>query len=166
MDTNFPSEKKHYLDQLQAELARWEALLAGLSEAQIISRDLPDGWSIKDVVAHLMAWQTVTNARLQAALQGREPEFTDWPAGLEPDEEEHLEAINAWIYASQRERDWPSVFADWRAGFNRVLEAARALPEDDLLEAGRYPWIAGYPLAAILDGTTEHHREHYENLMD
>jgi hypothetical protein len=166
MDTKFPSDKKHYLDQMQAEFARWETLLAGLSEARIISPDLPDGWSIKDVVAHLMAWQTITNARLQAALQGGEPLFSNWPAGLEPDGDEHLEAINAWIYAAHCDRSWAEVHHDWRAGFQRILEAVEAIPESDLLEAGRYPWIAGYPLAAILEGTTEHHREHYEPLAD
>ena len=44
--------KKEYLDLLKQEKARWEELLAELSEDQITAPDLPGGWSIKDVIAH------------------------------------------------------------------------------------------------------------------
>ncbi|NJM07750.1 DinB family protein, partial [Candidatus Gracilibacteria bacterium] len=53
------------ISKLRAEFVQWEALLARLSEAEIVVPQ-PDGMSIKDVLAHLMAWQQVSIARLAA----------------------------------------------------------------------------------------------------
>ena len=50
------NDKTQMLAALRQEFDRWEALLAGLSEAQITAPDLPSGLSIKDVIAHLRAW--------------------------------------------------------------------------------------------------------------
>jgi hypothetical protein len=54
---------------------------------------------------------------------------------------------------------------DWRVGFLRCLDLAEAIPEKDLLEAGRYPWLPGYPLVAVLLGSYEHHEEHFHQLL-
>ena len=71
---------------LNEEFNRWEHLLAGMSEEQITAPQLPANLSIKDVIAHLRAWQQRSIARLEAALLDREPEFPRWPEELVPDE--------------------------------------------------------------------------------
>ncbi len=60
--------KQELVKRLREERDRWVALLAQLGEDQIVAPDLPGGWSIKDLVAHLMVWQQLTAARFQAAL--------------------------------------------------------------------------------------------------
>jgi len=72
---------------LKEEFNRWEELLAGMSEEQISASHLPSNLSIKDVIAHLRAWQQRSVARLEAALLNREPEFPNWPAELDPNSE-------------------------------------------------------------------------------
>jgi len=72
--------------------------------------------------------------------------------------------LNGWLYAQSRDRPWPGVYQDWRTGFLRLLELAAAVPEPDLLEAGKYPWLEGYALVDVLKGSYEHHREHAEFL--
>jgi hypothetical protein len=49
--------KQHILMALREGVDRWQELLAGLSEAQITAPHLYADWSIKDVIAHLWAWQ-------------------------------------------------------------------------------------------------------------
>ena len=146
--------------------ARWEALLGGLSEDQLVAPELDMGWSVKDVVAHLMAWQRITNARLRAALRDEAPDFGEWPEGLQPDSEEDLEAINAWIYKTYHDLSWGSVYQYWRSGYQRLLDTAQAVPESILRESGRFAWLPDYPLSAVLDGTLEHHEEHYGWLVE
>ena len=153
--------KKQILNQLRQEFVRWETLLAGLDERQITLRQLPADLSIQDVVAHLATWQRRSNTRLQAALQGGEPDLSDWPAGLNPESEEDLDAINAWIHAQNRERTWVEVYAEWRTGYERLMEQAQAIPEEDLMGKGRYPWLAGYALADVLEGWYDHHHEEH-----
>jgi hypothetical protein len=79
---------------------------------------------------------------------------------------EDLDQINAWIYETYREQPWSSVHHDWREGFLRFLELGEAIPEKELLEAGRYPWLEGHPLSLVLVSSYEHHHEeHLEPLL-
>jgi hypothetical protein len=158
------NDKQQILTALREEFNRWEALLAGLSEEQITAPQLPENWSIKDVIAHLRAWQQRSIARLEAALHNREPEYPAWPAQFDPEAEDQPHDLNAWLYATYRDQPWPSVHRDWSAGFRRFLELGAAIPEIDLLDAGKYPWLEGYALFAVLEGSYEHHQEHAEYL--
>ncbi len=156
--------KQHILAALGEVFTRWEACLAGLTEEQIATPGLPSGLSVKDVIAHLRAWQQRSLARIEAARLDQEPEFPKWPAELDPDGEGDTDRINAWIYAAHQEQTWAEVHQRWRAGFQLFLEAAEAISEKDLLDSGRYAWLNGYPLAYILLSSYDHHQEHFEKL--
>ena len=156
--------KHHILSALRKEFDSWEELLASMSEAQIITPQLPANMSIKDVVGHLMAWQQRSIARVEAALLDREPEFPTWPAELNPDLEKNTDHINAWIYESYHNQPWSRVHQDWREGFLRFLEVGAAISEKDLLDGGRYPWLNGYPLALSFIASYDHHQEHLEKV--
>lgn len=159
--------KREILLELRWEFDRWEDLLAELNEAQLIARSLPSSWSVKDTLAHLWAWQQRSIARLAAARQNSEPEFPHWPEGLHPDsDDEPPDKINAWIYETNKDRTWEDVHRAWRSGFLRFLELGEAIPEPDLLEAGKYPWMEGYPVALVLTASYEHHHiDHLEPLL-
>lgn len=157
--------KQHILTALQEEFDEWEELLASLNIQQISTPLLPSHWTIKDVIAHLMAWQQRSIARVEAALFDREPAFPEWLAGVDPDVEGTTEQTNAWIYDFYREQPWSAVHQDWRAGFRHFLESAAGIAERDLLDGEKYPWMHEYPLAVILLASYDHHQEHYEKLV-
>ncbi len=160
------NDKQEILAALREEFDRWEELLAGLSEEQITARQLPSNLSIKDVIAHLHAWQQRSIARAEAALADTEPQYPAWPVGLDPDLEDDLEQINAWIHETYREQPWSSVHRDWRDGFLRFVELGEAIPEKELLDPNRYAWLEGYPLSYILVSSyNHHHEEHLEPLL-
>ena len=152
-------KKAEIVNRLREVFNRWQQLLASLSEEEILAPLAPSTWAIKDVIAHLWAWQQLSIARLEAAVQHREPRFSRWPSELEPESEEHLEQINTWIYEAYRDRPWPGVFRDWQAGYLRLLELAETLPEDELLDPKRYLGLGGHPRLAVLAGSCEHHPE-------
>ena len=158
--------KQQILTTLREDFSRWEELLASMSEEQITAPQPPSNLSIKDVIAHLRAWQQRSIARLEAAVLNREPEFPRWPAELDPETEDDPVQINAWIYETCREQPWSSVHRDWRQGFLRFLELGEAIPEKDLLDAERYPWMEGQPLSLVLLGSYEHqHEDHLEPML-
>ena len=161
------NHKTQILTQLKNEFNRWEDLLAGLSPAQITARDLPANLSIKDVVAHLMAWQQISIARLEAAHHNREPVLPDWLAGSDPESEEEIDVFNARIHQLYYDKSWPQVYQAWRDGFSRFLALGEAIPEETLLDTQAYPWLKGYPLLAVLQGSYEHHHDdHLESLLN
>lgn len=156
--------KAHILAGLQDVFDEWEARLAGLNEAHITQAPAPGQYSIKDEIAHLMAWQQRTIARVDAARLNREPQFPAWPAALDPEAEGDTDPVNAWIYETHRDRSWSLVHEDWRAGFQRLLISAQDIAERDLLDSGRYAWLNGYSLALILIASYDHHREHLDTV--
>lgn len=158
------NDKQTALTAIRDEFNRWESLLANLSEAQITVPQLDDNWSIKDVVAHLHAWQQRSVARFEAALHHQEPEYPAWPEQFDPEAEGQPHDLNAWLYAQSRDKSWSQVHEAWHTTFQRLVEVAQAIPESDLLEEGKYPWLEGYPLIVVLQGTSEHHQEHAEYL--
>ena len=159
--------KQEMLNTLQEEFERWERLLGGLTEKEIVARDMPSGLSIKDVVAHLMAWQQLSRARLQAALDNADPAYSIGPAGMDPDEDESIEQINAWIHETYLNEPWPAVYGLWKQGFQHFLQLGEVIPDDVLLQQGRYPRLAERPLSSVLLGSyLHHHDEHYEPLVE
>lgn len=152
--------KHNLLTMLREVFERWEELLASMSEYQVTAPHLPSDWSTKDVIAHLRAWQQVSIARLEAALLNNEPDYPDWLGGLDPESEDHREDFNARIHEAYREQSWLSVHRSWREGFLRFLELGEAIPEERITDPERYPWLKGYALSAVLQGSYEHHHEH------
>jgi hypothetical protein len=116
------------------------------------------------VIAHLRAWQQRSIARLEAALHSREPDYPAWPERFDPEEEGQPHDLNAWLYEQSRDKPWPTVYNEWRSGFLRFLALAESISEQDLLQAGKYPWLEGYALFDVLQGSYEHHQEHAEYL--
>ena len=158
--------KSETLALLKEEFDRWENILNGLSEAQILAPNFNSNWSVKDTVAHLMAWQARSIARLEAVQLNREPEFPRWPAELDPDFVDNPDQINAWLYQYYREEPWSSVHRAWAAGFQRFMELGQAISEKDLLDPHKYPWMEGQPLLLVLQSSYEHHHaEHLEPLL-
>jgi hypothetical protein len=160
------NDKAYYLTLLRAEFDRWENLLNGLTEQQIMSPMTPSHWTIKDLMAHLRAWQQRTVARMEAGLGNHEPVFPAWPEDLDPNAHD-VDQINAWIYDQHRSESWAAVHQNWRDTFLRLIELTEAIPEEDLLKPGRYTWMwNNEPLAFVLAATVEHHHiDHYQPLL-
>lgn len=157
--------KTHILAAMREEFDQWEKILAGLSDAQINTPVPPSELSVKDEMAHLWAWQQRTLARTEAALHDQEPQMPTWLPGVDPEVEDSTDRINAWIFESNHDLPWSTVYEKWRTGYLHLLELGEALPEPALLDSGRYQWLDGYPLAFILVASYDHHQEHLDKLL-
>lgn len=159
------NDKAQIITALGKEFNRWEKLLNGTNEEQITTSNLIGNMSVKDIVAHLTTWQQISVARLEAAQHDTEPEYPKWHPELDPESEDDLVQINAWIYEIYHEKLCSDIHREWRERYLRFLELAESIPEKDLLEVGRYPWLKEYPLLAVLLGSYEHHEEHLKPLL-
>ena len=157
--------KTHILAALREEFDHWERVLSGLSEAEIAGQSKPDALSLKDEIAHLMAWQQRSIARMEAGLNNEEPKMPNWLPGISPESEENTHQINAHIYETFRNHSWTEIHQQWRSEFMRFLKLGAAIPEPALLDSSRYAWLGGYSLAAVLIGSYDHHQEHLDQLL-
>jgi hypothetical protein len=156
--------KEHILAALKEKFDGWEKLLASLSEEQIAAPRFDFDWSIKDVIAHLWAWQQISIARMEAGLQNREPQFPKWIVESVENWEEDADQVNAVTFEHNHNKSWSEIHLKWRNGFLQLLQIASEIPEINLLATGLYPWLGDFSLAFILVASYDHHQEHYERL--
>ena len=156
--------KDHIVAALSEQFERWEELLGTLSEKQLTAPQFDFGWSIKDVLAHLWAWQQISIARMEAGVQDREPEFPKWIVSIGQDWEEGADRVNALTFERNHNKPWSEVYENWKSGFSRFMDLGNQISERDLLDGDRYPWLKGYSFAFILVASYDHHQEHLEKL--
>jgi hypothetical protein len=157
--------KQELLSRGRAVFDSWEELLTSESEEEITAQRLAEGWSIKDVIAHLRAWQQISIARLEAAVLDTRPVFPTWLAGSDPFfAEDHTDDLNARIYELTLDQPWSIVHRAWKDGYQRFLDLAEAIPEKEMFDAQRYAWLNGYALSAVVEGSCAHHQEHFGDL--
>ena len=158
------SMQTHMLAALREQMQEWQVVLEEADEDRAIVPLAGSEWSLKNVVIHLWAWQQRSLARLEAALNGSQPQFPDWPAQYSPDTDASVDGLNAWIHDTYRAHSWEQARADWLAGYQRLIELSGRFAERDLFDDEHYLWMNGYPLAAVLTGTYDHHLEHVGQL--
>lgn len=158
--------KAQIMTTVRDEFNQWQALVGNLDEATITAPNLHDRMSIKDIVVHLWGWQQLSIARMKAALHDTKLQFDLFPEGLETEDEDDVIKINAWIDDTHKHQSWSDVYANWKTGFQQLLDLAEAIPEAKWFDDKRYTWIEGYPLSAVMTGTHEHHQEHRDDLVD
>ena len=156
--------QEHIQAALREQMHDWMDVLEEADESRAIVPLTGSEWSLKDVVIHLWAWQQRSLARLEAALNGSQPQFPDWPAQYSPDTDASVDELNAWICETYQSHTWKQAYADWLAGYQRLIELSGRFAERDLFDDEHYPWMGGYPLAAVLTGTYDHHLEHVGQL--
>jgi Protein of unknown function (DUF1706) len=136
------TSKAQLLDDLKDEQTQWEALLQDIGEEHMTQPGVAGEWSIKDIVAHLTTYRRRTVGRFQAALRHEPAPTPPWPPHLNTDDE-----INEWIYTANRDRPLVDVLGESRDVCQQLVETLGALPEADLLDPARFPWLEGEPLS-------------------
>lgn len=158
------NDKTQLVKMLQAEINRWDTLLSSLSEEQMEIPLTPSDLSVKDTLAHLMAWQQRSNARMEAGLANKPPVFPEWAPGLDPDLMENTDQINAAIFKTYHDRTAAEVHRLWRDGFLKLITLVQETPDEVLFAVNKFDWLAGYRLADVPQWSYEHH--HQEHLND
>ena len=134
---------------------RLDALVASLSPAQLTDPALEGGWSVKDVLAHITAWErrcTWTLATERGDPLG-EPEGGVGPADVEE--------FNQAEYEANRDRDLDDVLADGARSYDALAAAIAEVADADLDKPGTVAWTRERPLVQyIRDNADEHYREH------
>jgi Protein of unknown function (DUF1706) len=156
------TDKADWLTRLERAQGTWEAIVAEVGDAGMDRSGAAGDWTFKDVAGHLNGWRERTVDRLEAAARDAAQPPPPWPDDLSDETDEGVEAINRWIYERNRHRPAAAILAESREQFRRMRVAVEAIPEDDLVTPGRFPWLGGTPLSAVLDGSFGHLYEEHE----
>lgn len=149
----------------RALAAAWSDLasfLAGLSEADLLAEDAA-GWTIKDHLTHLVAWED----SVAALFQGRQ---RHQGLGIDADfyAQASFDAINDVIMQAQRHLTLGQALASLRQSHDALLAGIRSLSDADLQRtvADLFPQAArddDRQVSEVIDGNSAgHFAEHLE----
>lgn len=155
-------DKTTLLDTIQTEYARFESLIAPLSEAQLCATSAEEQWSIKDIMAHVAVWEQICARWLEEFLRGETPQPS----------ERLDEYSNERIYLENRDRSLAEVRELMRSTHEQFLHQIDLLTqkfsEEDLNPAHRFAWTESWPgyslISAIADNSYEHYQDHTQHI--
>lgn len=151
--------RKHdILEQLREARAALNQAIEGLSPDEMLRPGAMGLWSVKDILAHLTAWES----ELVTALSRLDPRQA--PAILKI---EDVDEWNAEQYHINAPRGLDIVLEDFRGVHKHLLRAVEALDENTLTDARRFRWMEGEPLSYLIaDTAIWHEQEHAENIRE
>jgi hypothetical protein len=119
-----PRSAAELIDRVQIDWAALEYTVAGLSLHELTTPG-PQGWSVKDHLAHIAEWESATGAVL-----ARRPQHEGF--SLPADHPKDLDALNEVLY--QRNRDLPihEVQAKARRAHAEIIAALGRLSDADV----------------------------------
>ncbi len=150
--------KSELLADIEAEWAHIERICAGLLEADMVAPGADGGWSVKDTLCHLSAWEKYLLERLGYALTGQKPTT---PAMFNWDD---VHRFNAQVYAQNKDRPLNSVIIEFRSLYRGVMTVLESMDDEQLRMAYSYDFPEDNLtlLRLIRANTCVHYREHHE----
>ena len=152
MSTPLPTQES-LLESLKRDHDRFTILVSRLSEEQQLAPISPEGWSVKDFLAHMAHWKAVTHALLVAYTHDQPlPDVT-------PDGDE----ANAEMRKQDATRSLQDVHAYWEEFHTHLLHlVVDELDDKRLAEKVRPPWEGDEEaICVIVAEIIEHDREHF-----
>lgn len=150
--------KDELLADLRAARARLLDAIEGLSEDDMLRVGAVGFWSVKDVLAHLVAWEAevvTTLARLDQHRQ-RAPQIV---------EIEDIDEWNAEQYRLNAPRPLDVILEDLHGVHKHLLQVVAELDDRVLDDNRRFPWMEGEPLSyLVLENAVWHEEEHADEI--
>ena len=152
MPTPLPTQES-LLESMKHDQDRFDILTSRLSEEQLTAPISPEGWSVKDFLAHMAHWKAATHAVLVAYTHDQPlPDVT--PSGDE---------ANATMRQQDSSRSVQDVVTYWKETQTHFLHLlVDELDDKRLAETVRPPWGGDeQEICGIVAEIIEHDREHF-----
>jgi hypothetical protein len=128
--------KSNIIAGLNIERRRLEQNLATLTPEEMLLSGVVGDWSVKDVLAHLADWEAHMPVWIAAARSG-DP-VAEIESGLNW---KQFDEFNQRIYLRHRDQPLIDVLAYFRGTHQEFMQMVQDMPEDEMLERGRYSFI-------------------------
>ena len=155
------SDRTEFVQKLEAAWAELESCLAALSESQMTEFHDDQGWSVKDHITHLAAWEE----SMAMLFQGK-PRHQTLGIELPKFSGENIDKINAAIRERWKPLSIGTAIQEFRSIHTRFLRSVKGLSEADLNQpVGLFfpqtpPGEERRVFELLQANTTDHYLEH------
>src|SRR5437868_4667680 len=101
-------DKASVLRAIRDKHAEMEALLGKLDDKQMTAPELDDGWSVKDTLAHIVAWERLMIGWLDTLARGDKPVIYT-PEFVDDGTNDTIDRLNAQLYEQSKSRSLKDV---------------------------------------------------------
>ena len=155
-----PPTKSDLLAVIQTERKRLVSLLDGLSETQMIEAKVEADWSIKDILAHISAWERLAMDRIHAAQTGEDLNFP-LIAG-----DNFVDEFNAQIYEKHKNQSLEAVRQEFEQSHQAFLAQIEALDEKFLPKKLNFDWSGKLTYQVMISANTHWHYAEHANAIE
>lgn len=147
------ASKKALLDDIRSEHDTLIELIGSIPQKRYAEPGVwGDGWTIKDLLAHLDEWHRMFLRWHRDGVAGRSPAM---PAeGYKWNE---LRELNRVIREKRKIASWKRVLTAFEGSYAEVLSLAEGLSERQLLSPGHFAWTKKYTVTTYLGANTASH---------
>lgn len=166
-------DKTDLLARMQAAHVQLEELLSGLTDGQESTPGVygeSSEMTVKDVLAHIAAWERMEAGWLRASLLGRPvarftSEFEISPDAQSDGHDEAMHALNAHIYEENKDRSFDEVLSSYRAAYGDLLSVVHSMSDATLNNPNEFDWWPGEPIWQSIEGNSYSHIEEHVALI-
>ncbi len=147
------TNKEDLVTAAQKEHDALDKVLEALDPTQMdyISPDI-EHWGMKDIQAHLTAWEQMCLGWYHAGVAGENPPLPaagyNWRA---------IPALNKEIYEKYRERPLAEVLQAYRDSYQEILQTIQAIDEAEMFTPSRYAWTRKNAMGTYFVSATGSH---------
>ncbi|MFQ5832358.1 MAG: DinB family protein [Candidatus Thorarchaeota archaeon] len=161
--------KKELVENLQAERARIEAMLAELTEEQMEIPGVQHDWSVKDIIAHITTWERRGTGWIKSMVDGEDPQVSFKDHAWEEMVAAH-DQLNLDIYHQNRDRPLQDILSEFNQSFPLLMDQVRSLTDEDLDKQYSFRWakdhVSGRQIVAWRFYHYRLHAKHIEAWLD
>jgi len=150
--------KNELLEVINQTWADLNEIIEGLSEEQLHDPSaMSNGWSYKDIMAHVTAWEMLAMDRINAAITGEPLKF------IVIESDNFADDFNADVYGKNKDRDLETIVADFHKTHGEFVAQIEGLDEAIFPEKLPFDWAGNLTYQVLISANTHwHYNEHIE----
>lgn len=151
------SQRRHLLARLVSERAALLQGLLGLDESTLTERPVFGDWTVKDILAHIAAWDRWEERTMRCMVTGKEPDFTAV---------QDFAASNAAFVAEWRDRCLDEVLTELVAARSDWVAFLESLSDEEFFRPRSYYGHEWTFSEIPMQVQWEHDSEHFKQIAE
>ena len=158
--------KEEMIAQLHADRRQLEEILSRLTTEEMEIEGVQGERSVKDIIAHITAWERYGIEWIQSVSQGQKPEMPVPETSMD-ELRKNMAMMNAEIHEKNKNRPLEEILDESRQSFELLVKEIETLSEESLDSIYNYEW-AKEPVSGrhVIAWRYWHYRAHLKYIQD